>query len=179
MSDNENLTPQPPLPSVEGEKDKGGEKKKKEPVWRDGLVIDISGITYRDMKEIYRRGWDGQQVIFDRIVKRIPAEWGNWRDADFKRRYAKAIDTELARLLKLEQPETVDVQFDVWDMSMTEERALREGRQDAEIVAKYVTKAPKSWGPMHDVDTWLDLPHPVWVAVVDALIEAMNDVSLN
>jgi hypothetical protein len=174
----EALTPDS-SPDGRGEKEKSEGKKAKEATWRDEMVIDISGITYRDMKETYRTGWDGQMTIFDRVVKQLPAEWGSHRDTDFKRRYAKAIDAEIARLLKLEQPEAVDVQFDVWDMSMAEERALREGKQDAEIVAKYVVKAPKSWGALHDVDTWLDLPHPVWMAVVDALIAAMNEVSLN
>jgi len=153
--------------------------REKEAGWRDELVIDISGITYRDMRDIYRTGTDGQRQIFQRIVKQMPTEWGSFAEGTFKRRYWKAIDTEMARLFKLEKPLSVDVTFDVWDLTMDEHEALVAGKADVQIVAKYVTRAPKSWGPMHEIDTWLNLPHPVWMAVADALIEALNEVNLN
>lgn len=145
--------------------------------WRDELVIDISGLTRRDLIPFFEN-MDGKKKLLKRVVKQMPKEWGDDVAAkDFKTRHFVTVIEEFGNILQANKPLSVDVTFDVWEMPMSDYEAIST-ESTPRLLATYVRSAPKSWGPVDDVNTWLDLPQPIFLAVQDAFKEALACLNL-
>ena len=150
----------------------------------DELLLTIYGVTVRDM-EPYFTGLAGQVELFaGGVVEQLPKEWGSdphdpetYRSMKF--RNMVKLREAFTNALAAEKPAAIEgLSIDVWEITVAEmEQVDREYLPG--MMAKYAVKVPKHWGAADEVDTYMNLPYPVWLAAQDVLLEAIKDLGKN
>lgn len=155
------------------------------PVYKEKPVINIDGLTARDMLD-FTTDKDVKFRLYARgVLVSLPEHWDAGDPGEvrtylkMKLRHMKQVNSAFADALSAAKPEHIEgFAIDVWDITVEETQNL-DDMAVVILVARYAKRVPAGWGDRHDVETYLDLPQAVWLTVQDIVLEAIKDLGKN
>lgn len=146
------------------------------------LLFDLSGLTGRDWQR-YREGIAEQRKILARVVTSGPESWGDLSDpmTYYHMRFKDLLRVKEAfgQALKDAKPKSITgLAFDVDNLTVAEMENFNPEDVLTFLVC-FTTEVPVAWGQKDDVETYLNLPLPTFIAAQDALTEAIKDLAKN